>query len=144
MFLLRSEKTWDKSRMRLPLLYKVLQDTKTTDELMLFIPAISSTISRASSSNALFTTEVIILQIAPRGLSERDHWKISFIPLKNKRATKVVLHIIVLSPHIVCLDRLNQSWLTSKLCIKFALGHLLVRNFVVLFSKYQASVNRYV
>ena len=40
MFFLRNEKTQDKSRMRLPQLYKVLQDTTITDELMLFIPAI--------------------------------------------------------------------------------------------------------
>ena len=37
--------------MRLPQLYKVFQDTNTTDELMLFIPAISSTIFRAPSPN---------------------------------------------------------------------------------------------
>ena len=59
--------------MRLPQLYKILQDTNTTDELMLFIPAISSTISRTSSSNVHFTTEIIFLPIAIRGLSERDH-----------------------------------------------------------------------
>ena len=59
--------------MRLQQLYKVLQDTNTTDELMLFILAISSTISRAPSSNVHFTTEVIFLPIAPRGPSERDH-----------------------------------------------------------------------
>ena len=59
--------------MRLPKFYKVLQDTNTTDELMLFIPAISSTISRTSSSNVHFKTEVIFLLIAPRGLSECDH-----------------------------------------------------------------------
>ena len=52
---------------------KVLQDTNTIDELMLFIPAFSSTISRASSSNVHFTTEVIFLPIGPRGLSERCH-----------------------------------------------------------------------
>ena len=68
MFLPGNEKTWDKSCMCLPRLYNVLQDTNTTDELMLFIPAISSTISRASSSNVHFTTEVIFLPIAPRGL----------------------------------------------------------------------------
>ena len=73
MFLLRSEKTRDKSSMRLPQLYKVLQDINTTDELMLFIPAFSSTISRASSSNVYFTAEVIFLPIGPRGLSERYH-----------------------------------------------------------------------
>ena len=59
--------------MRLSQLYKVFQYTNTTDELMLFIPAISSTISRAPSSNVHFTTEVIVLPIAPRDLSERDH-----------------------------------------------------------------------
>ena len=48
--------------MRLQQLYKVIQDTKTTDELMHFIPAISSTISRASSSNVNFTTEVIFFR----------------------------------------------------------------------------------
>ena len=73
--------TWDKSRMRLSQLYKVFQDTNTTDELMLFIPAISWTISRAPSSNVHFTTEFIFLPIAPRGFSERDHRKISFILL---------------------------------------------------------------
>ena len=67
--------------MRLPQIYEVVQDTNTTDELMLFIPAISSTISRASSSNVNFTMEVIFLPIAPRGLPERDYWNISFIPL---------------------------------------------------------------
>ena len=59
--------------MRLPQLYKALQDKNTSDELMLFIPAISSTISRASSLNVHFTTEVIFLLIAPMGFSERDH-----------------------------------------------------------------------
>ena len=52
--------------MRLPQLYKILQDTNTTDELMLFIPAISSTISRAYSTNVHFTTEVIFCQSHPR------------------------------------------------------------------------------
>ena len=67
--------------MRLPQLYMVLQHTNTTDELMLLIPAISSTISRASSFNVHFTTQVIFLPIAPMDLSEGDHSKISFIPL---------------------------------------------------------------
>ena len=52
--------------MRLTQLYKVLQDTNTTDEFRLFFPAISSTISRASSSNVHFMTEVKFLPIAPR------------------------------------------------------------------------------
>ena len=59
--------------MRPTQLYKVLQDTNTTDELRLFIPAISSTIARASSSNVHFTTDVIFLPTAPKSLSERDH-----------------------------------------------------------------------
>ena len=53
--------------------HKLLQDTNTRDELMPVIPAISSTISRAASSNVHFTTEVIFLPIAPGGLSERNH-----------------------------------------------------------------------
>ena len=101
MFCLEVRKIWDKSRMLLPQLYKVLQDTNTTDELMLLIPAISSTLSRASSSNVHFTTEVIFLPIASRGFSELDHSKISFIPLLNNRTIKVLLQLIVLSPHIV-------------------------------------------
>ena len=52
--------------MRLSQLYKILQDTNITDELMLFIPAISSIISRASSSNVHYTTEDIILPITLR------------------------------------------------------------------------------
>ena len=51
--------------MRLPQLYKVFQDTNTTDELVLFIPAISSTISHAPSSNIHFTTEVIFCRSHP-------------------------------------------------------------------------------
>ena len=94
--------------------YKVLQDTNTTDELMLFIPAISSTISRASSSNVHFTTEVIFLPMAPRGLSERDNLKFSFIPLLNNYTIKVLLHMIVISPHIVCLDRLQSKLAYTK------------------------------
>ena len=79
--------------MRLPQLYKVLQDTNKTDELMLFIPAIASTISRASSQNVHFMTEVIFLPIAHRGLSERDHWKISFIPaLKQPNNQSIVAY----------------------------------------------------
>ena len=44
---------------------------------MLFIPAISSTLSRTASSNVHLKTEFIFLPIAPRGLSERDHLKIA-------------------------------------------------------------------
>ena len=114
MVLLRSEKTWDKLRMRLPQLYRGLQDTNTTDELMLFIPAISSTLSRASSSNVHFTTDVMFLPIAPRGLSERDYLKINFIPLWNNRKIKLLLQMIVLSHHIVCLDRLQSKLAYTK------------------------------
>ena len=60
--------------MRFSQLYNVLQDTITTDELMFFIPAISSNISRASSSNVHFMTQVIFLPIAPLRTRPLTHY----------------------------------------------------------------------
>ena len=100
--------------MHLQQLYKVLQDRNTTDELMLFIPAVSSTISCVSSSNVQFTTEFIFLAERTQEPFRTSALRNVIYPALNIRTIKALLYMIVLSPHIICLDRLQSKLVYTK------------------------------
>ena len=113
MFFLRSKKIWDKSRMRLSQLYKILQDVNTTDELMLF--------TRAISSISCFLVKCPLHDGCYIFFADYNQGPFRTWPLKNylypvlkqlyscTMNSKVLLHMIVLSPHSVCLDPLQSK-----------------------------------
>ena len=105
--LLRSEKTCDKSRMRLPQLSKVIQDTYQTDKLMLFHqPYLVRPRQMSTSQGRLHFCcshpetfkNLTILKLS------LSRFKTTFYLLYHQN----LITYYKLSPHIVCLDQ-HQS-----------------------------------
>ena len=81
---------------------KFIQDTNIIDELMFFTPDISSTISHAAPSNINFRPEVMLFP------SHTDAFKnVAIFKLSSVKTAEALLHMIVLSPYLVYLDRLQ-------------------------------------